>query len=183
MIQNISILQIYRCIFKIEILNFFKNEKGQAWLPVQSYLVVPHMSFPVIIRCLIIGEPDAGNILTVQDGEIGLLGDLAQLPVMVKEGRSDHNGEYSIRIFGFDLRFLSRGGLQQLVHAWDRIEDPILLSLDILIGSCITHNLSLLIVTHTRRHYSMEKVEQQDLTFPEKLFSDLQAYYPEDKVQ
>ena len=42
------------------------------------------------------------------------------------------------------------------------------------------HNLSLLIVTHTRRHYSMEKGEQQDLTFPEKLFSDLQAYYPED---
>jgi len=26
----------------------------------------------------------------------------------------------------------------------------------------------------------MEKVEQQDLTFPEKLFSDLQAFYPED---
>jgi len=26
----------------------------------------------------------------------------------------------------------------------------------------------------------MEKGEQQDLTFPEKLFSDLQAYYPED---
>ena len=29
----------------------------------------------------------------------------------------------------------------------------------------------------------MEKGEQQDLTFPEKLFSDLQAYYPEDLVQ
>jgi len=26
----------------------------------------------------------------------------------------------------------------------------------------------------------MEKGEQQDLTFPEKLFYDLQAYYPED---
>jgi len=26
----------------------------------------------------------------------------------------------------------------------------------------------------------MEKGEQQDLTFPEKLFSDLQAYYPDD---
>jgi hypothetical protein len=99
---------------------------------------------------------------------------------MIEEGRGDHNGEYSIRIFGFDLRFLSRGGLQQLVHARDHTEDPILLSLDILIGSCITHNLSLLIVTHTRRHYSMEKGEQQDLTFPEKLFSDLQANYPED---
>ena len=138
------------------------------------------MSFPVLIRSLIVGEPDAGYVLTVQNGEIGLLSDLAQLSVMVKEGRGDHYRENSIRIFGFNLWFLSRGGLQQLVHARDRTEDPILLSLDILISSCITHNLSLLIVTHTRRHYSMEKGEQQDLTFPEKLFSDLQAYYPED---
>lgn len=147
------------------------------------FLVIPHMMFPVIIRGLIIGKPDTGYVLTVQYGEIGLLGNLAQLPVMVEEGGGNHNGEYSIRIFGFDLRFLSRGGLQQLVHARDRTEDPILLSFDILIGSYITHNLSLLIVTHTRRHYSMEKEEQQDLTFPEKLFSDLQAlqaYYPED---
>ena len=138
------------------------------------------MSFPVLIRSLIIGEPDAGYVLTVQNGEIGLLGDLTQLPVMIEEGRGDHNGEYSIRIFSFNFCFLGRGGLQQLVHARDRTEDPILLSLDILIGSCITHNLSLLIVTHTRRHYSMEKGEQQDLTFPEKLFSNLQAYNPDD---
>ena len=116
------------------------KRKGQAAHCLSlSNLVIPHMSFPVLIRCLIIGEPDAGNILTVQDGEIGLLGDLTQLPVMVEEGGGDHNGEYSIRIFGFDLRFLSRGGLQQLVHARDRTEDPILLSFDILIGSCITH--------------------------------------------
>ena len=99
---------------------------------------------------------------------------------MVEEGGGNHYRENCIRISGFDLCFLGRRGLQQLVHARDRAEDPILLSLDILIGSCITHNLSLLIVTHTMRHYSMEKGEQQDLTFPEKLFSDLQAYYPED---
>ena len=92
------------------------------------FLVIPHMSFPVFIRGLIIGKADAGNVFAVQNGEIGLLGDLAQLPVMIEEGRGDHNGEYSIRIFGFDFWFLSRGGLQQLVHAWDRIEDPILLS-------------------------------------------------------
>ena len=54
------------------------------------FLVIPHMMFPVIIRGLIIGKPDTGNILTVQDGEIGLLGDLAQLPVRVKEGRGNH---------------------------------------------------------------------------------------------
>ena len=142
--------------------------------------VIPHMSFPVLIRGLIIGKADAGNVFAVQNGEIGLLGDLTQLPVMIEEGRGDHNGEYSIRIFSFNFCFLGRGGLQQLVHARDRTKDLILLSLDILIGSCIAYILSLLIVTHTRRHYSMEKGEQQDLTFPEKLFSDLQAYYPED---
>ena len=44
------------------------------------------MSFPVFIRCLIVGKANAGNILTVQNGEIGLLGDLTQLPIVVEKG-------------------------------------------------------------------------------------------------
>ena len=71
--------------------------------------VIPHMSFPVLIRSLIVGEPDTGNVFAVQNGEIGLLGDLAQLPVMIEEGRGDHNGEYSIRIFSFNFCFLGQG--------------------------------------------------------------------------
>ena len=73
------------------------------------FLVIPHMSFPVFIRGLIIGKADAGNVFAVQNGEIGLLGDLAQLPVMVKEGRGDNNGENSIRIFSFNFCFLGQG--------------------------------------------------------------------------
>ena len=49
-------------------------------------LVIPHMSFPVLIRGLIIGEPDTGNIFSVQDGEIGLLGNFAELTVVIKDG-------------------------------------------------------------------------------------------------
>ena len=84
------------------------------------FLVIPHVFLPVVVSCFIVGKADAGNVFAVQNGEIGLLGNLAQLPVMIEEGRGDHNGEYSIRIFSFDLLFLSRGGLQQLVHARDR---------------------------------------------------------------
>ena len=54
-------------------------------MPVQSYLVIPHMSLPVIVRGLIICEPDTGNILTIKNREIGLLGDFAQLTVMVED--------------------------------------------------------------------------------------------------
>ena len=81
------------------------------------------MSFPVLILCLIIVEPDTGNILTVQDGEIGLLGYLTQFTVMVEDGGGDHNGEDGIRLLGFNLSFLGRGGLQQLVHTRNGTED------------------------------------------------------------
>ena len=79
-----------------------------AFLDNDIILVIPQMSFPVFVRGLLIGKTDTGNIFSVQNREIGLLVDLTQLPVMVEEGGGDHNGEYSIRIFGFDLRFLSR---------------------------------------------------------------------------
>ena len=86
-------------------------------------LVIPHMSFPVLICGLIIGKTDTGNILSVQDGEIGLLSNLAELTVVIKEGGGNHYRENCIGIFGFNLRFLSRGGLQQLVHSRDSTED------------------------------------------------------------
>lgn len=43
------------------------------------------MSFPVFIRSLIIDKVDAGDTPTVQNREMGLLGGLAQLPVMVED--------------------------------------------------------------------------------------------------
>ena len=103
------------------------------WLNAQLlFLVIPHMSFPVFIRGLIIGKADAGNVFAVQNGEIGLLGDLAQLPVMVEEGGGNHYRENCIGIFGSNLRFLSRGGLQQLIHTRNGTKDGDLSGFEIL---------------------------------------------------
>jgi len=120
--------------------------------------------FPVIIRGLIIGKPDTGYVLTVQYGEIGLLGNLAQLPVMIEEGRGDHNGEYSIRILGFNLSFLGRGGLQQLVHTRNGTEYGDLSGFEILHCDVFAHIY--LSLTHTERHYIMKIGGEQALTFP-----------------
>ena len=102
-------------------------------------LVIPHMSLPVLIRCLIIGEPDTGYILPVQNREIRLLGDLTQLTVMVEEGGGNHYRENCIGIFGFNLRFLSRGGLQLLVHSRDSTEDGDLSGFEILYRDVFAH--------------------------------------------
>lgn len=73
------------------------------------FLVIPHVFLPVVVSCVIVGKPNTSYVLAVQNGEIGLLGDLTQLPVMVKEGRGDNNGENSIRIFSFNFCFLGQG--------------------------------------------------------------------------
>ena len=111
------------------------------------------MSFPVIIRGLIVGEPDTGYIFSVQDGEIGLLGDFAQLTVMVEEGGGNHYRENCIGIFGSNLRFLSRGGLQQLVHTRNGTKDGDLSGFEILHRDVLAHIY--LSLTHTERHYTM----------------------------
>ena len=56
------------------------------------------MSFPVFIRGLIVSKTDTGNILAVQNGEIGPLGDLTKLVVMAEDRSGDRGCEGRIRI-------------------------------------------------------------------------------------
>ena len=54
-----------------------RNREGYDAL----FLVIPHMRFPILIRGSLIGKADAPDALALQNGEIGPLGDLAQLSI------------------------------------------------------------------------------------------------------
>ena len=71
-----------------------RNREGYDAL----FLVIPHMRFPILIRGSLIGKADAPDALALQNGEIGPLGDLAQLVVMVEDRSGDHGCEGGIRI-------------------------------------------------------------------------------------
>ena len=58
----------------------------------------PHMRFPTLIRGSLIGKADASDALALKNGEIGPLGDLAQLVVMIEDRSCDHGCEGRIRI-------------------------------------------------------------------------------------
>ena len=60
--------------------------------------IIPHMRFPILVRSPLIGKADASDTLALQNGEIGLLGDLTQLVVMVEDRSGDHGCEGGIRI-------------------------------------------------------------------------------------
>ena len=47
-------------------------------------LVIPHVLFPILIRGSLIGKADTSDALALQNGEIGPLGDLAQLSIDYK---------------------------------------------------------------------------------------------------
>ena len=81
-----------------------RNREGYDAL----FLVIPHMRFPILIRGSLIGEPDASNALTIQNGEIGPLGDLTQLVVMIEDRSGDHGCEGRIRILCPNLLLLIR---------------------------------------------------------------------------
>ena len=42
------------------------------------------MRFPILIRGSLIGEPDTTDAIALQNGEIGPLGDLTQLVVVIE---------------------------------------------------------------------------------------------------
>ena len=71
-----------------------RNREGYDAL----FLVIPHMRFPILVRSPLIGKADASNALTLQNGEIGPLGDLTQLVIMVEDRSGDHGCEGRIRI-------------------------------------------------------------------------------------
>ena len=57
-----------------------RNREGYDAL----FLVIPHMRFPILIRGLLIGEPDTTDAIALQNGEIDPLGDLTQLVVVIE---------------------------------------------------------------------------------------------------
>ena len=111
-----SILLWQNHIIPVCTCQYLANDKYVIFL----FLVIPHVFLPVVVSCFIVGKPNIGYVLAVQNGEIGLLGDLTQLPVVVEEGRGDHNSGDGIRVFGFHFCLRSRGCLQQLVHTVGR---------------------------------------------------------------
>jgi hypothetical protein len=57
-----------------------RNREGYDAL----FLVIPHMLFPILVRSPLIGEPDTTDAIALQNGEIGPLGDLTQLEVVIE---------------------------------------------------------------------------------------------------
>lgn len=79
-----------------------RNREGYDAL----FLVIPHMRFPILVRSPIIGKAEASDAFAIKNGEIGPLGDLAQLVVMVEDRSGDHGCEGRIRILCPYLLFL-----------------------------------------------------------------------------
>ena len=57
-----------------------RNREGYDAL----FLVIPHMRFPILIRGSLIGEPVTTDAIALQNGEIGPLGDVTQLVVVIE---------------------------------------------------------------------------------------------------
>ena len=54
-----------------------RNREGYDAL----FLVIPHMRFPILVRSPLIGKADDSDAFALKNGEIGPLGDLAQLSI------------------------------------------------------------------------------------------------------
>lgn len=64
------------------------------------------MLFPILIRSPLIGKADTADALALQNGEIGPLGDLTELAIMIEDRSGDHGCEGRIRILCPYLLFL-----------------------------------------------------------------------------
>ncbi len=75
------------------------------------------MSFQIVLHIPVIPEPNLGDGLSVQDGEVGLLVDLVLFPVSREQVFGYHPGKGGIRESALYIRDYLLGGVQQLPHA------------------------------------------------------------------